>query len=50
MGTTQLNIPRDFFYGDIEAEIPQPIRIGRGAGDEARSTKPLAYWLKRSFR
>ena len=35
MGPTQLNIPRDFFYGDIEVEIPQPIRIGRGAGDEA---------------
>ena len=35
MGPTQLNIPRDFFYGDIEAEIPQPIRIGRGAGDAA---------------
>jgi sulfoacetaldehyde acetyltransferase len=35
MGPTQLNIPRDYFYGDIECEIPQPIRIGRGAGDEA---------------
>ena len=35
MGPTQLNIPRDYFYGDIEVEIPQPIRIGRGAGDEA---------------
>ena len=35
MGPTQLNIPRDFFYGDIECEIPRPIRIGRGAGDEA---------------
>jgi sulfoacetaldehyde acetyltransferase len=35
MGTTQLNIPRDFFYGDIEVEIPRPIRIGRGAGDES---------------
>lgn len=35
MGPTQLNIPRDFFYGDIECEIPKPIRIGRGAGDEA---------------
>src|SRR5512144_1276398 len=34
MGPAQLNIPRDFFYGDIECEIPQPIRIGRGAGDE----------------
>jgi sulfoacetaldehyde acetyltransferase len=35
MGPTQLNIPRDFFYGDIEAEIPKPIRVGRGAGDSA---------------
>ncbi|MEO7743217.1 MAG: sulfoacetaldehyde acetyltransferase [Usitatibacter sp.] len=34
MGPTQLNIPRDFFYGDIECEIPRPIRIGLGAGDE----------------
>ncbi len=34
MGPTQLNIPRDFFYGDIECEIPAPIRIGRGAGDD----------------
>lgn len=35
MGPTQLNIPRDFFYGDIECEIPKPIRIGRGGGDTA---------------
>jgi len=35
MGPTQLNIPRDYFYGDLECEIPQPIRVGRGAGDEA---------------
>src|SRR5512144_563399 len=34
MGPTQLNIPRDFFYGDIECEIPRPIRIERGAGGE----------------
>ncbi len=33
-GPTQLNIPRDFFYGDIECEIPQPIKIERGAGGE----------------
>ena len=45
MGPTQLNIPRDFFYGDIECEIPargrdrarrgrrtQPRRGGRAAG------------------
>jgi len=33
MGPCQLNIPRDYFYGDIQATIPQPMRIGRGAGD-----------------
>jgi len=34
MGPTQLNIPRDFFYGDIECEIPRPVAIERGAGGE----------------
>ena len=32
MGPTQLNIPRDLFYGDITVEIPKPIRVERGAG------------------
>jgi sulfoacetaldehyde acetyltransferase len=32
MGPTQLNIPRDHFYGEIEAEIPQPCRLDRGPG------------------
>jgi sulfoacetaldehyde acetyltransferase len=35
LGPAQLNIPRDFFYGDIETSIPAPTRIGRGAGDAA---------------
>jgi sulfoacetaldehyde acetyltransferase len=35
LGPTQLNIPRDYFYGDIESDIPTPIRIERGAGGEA---------------
>jgi sulfoacetaldehyde acetyltransferase len=34
MGPAQLNIPRDYFYGDIECEIPTPIVIERGAGGE----------------
>jgi sulfoacetaldehyde acetyltransferase len=34
LGPTQLNIPRDFFYGDIECEVPHPVRIERGAGGE----------------
>jgi sulfoacetaldehyde acetyltransferase len=35
LGPTQLNIPRDYFYGDITTEIPQPQRLDRGAGGEA---------------
>src|SRR5499427_3769921 len=35
MGPAQLNIPRDFFYGDLEATITEPLRIGRGAGDDS---------------
>jgi sulfoacetaldehyde acetyltransferase len=33
MGPAQLNVPRDFFYGDIQASIGPPLRIGRGPGD-----------------
>jgi len=33
MGPAQLNIPRDFFYGDIDTAIPTPLSIGRGAGE-----------------
>jgi sulfoacetaldehyde acetyltransferase len=36
MGPTQLNIPRDYFYGQIKAEIPQPQRLDRGAGGDQR--------------
>ena len=34
-GPTQLNIPRDYFYGEIECEIPQPQRVDRGPGGDA---------------
>ena len=35
LGPTQLNIPRDFFYGEIEATISPPLRIAHGPGDAA---------------
>ena len=35
MGPTQLNIPRDYFYGEFETVIPSPMRIAHGAGDAA---------------
>jgi sulfoacetaldehyde acetyltransferase len=31
-GPTQLNIPRDYFYGDVDGNIPKPIKIERAAG------------------
>ena len=34
MGPTQLNIPRDYFYGEITCEIPKPMRVELGAGGE----------------
>ena len=35
MGPSQLNIPRDFFYGEIDATISPPMRISHGPGDSA---------------
>jgi sulfoacetaldehyde acetyltransferase len=35
MGPTQLNIPRDYFYGEITTEIPLPLPVELGAGGEA---------------
>ena len=34
MGPTQLNIPRDRFYGDIDVEIAEPMVLDRGPGGE----------------
>jgi len=31
-GPTQINIPRDYFYGEVEVEIPRPLPIERPAG------------------
>ncbi|HET9694439.1 MAG TPA: sulfoacetaldehyde acetyltransferase [Steroidobacteraceae bacterium] len=33
MGPAQLNVPRDYFYGECVAPIASPMRIGRGPGD-----------------
>jgi sulfoacetaldehyde acetyltransferase len=44
IGPTQVNIPRDHFYGEIEVEIPQPFRLDRGPGG-ARSLDEAADLL-----
>ena len=35
IGPTQINIPRDRFYGDIDVEIADPMVLDRGAGGKA---------------
>src|SRR6187455_530758 len=49
LGPTQLNIPRDFFYGDIECEIPRPLAIERGAGGEKSLDEAAALLAKAQF-
>ena len=34
IGPTQLNIPRDYFYGEVDIDVPQPQRLDRGPGGE----------------
>ncbi len=44
-GPTQVNIPRDYFYGEIDVDIPEPIRIDRSPGGAVsldRAAKLLA--------
>jgi sulfoacetaldehyde acetyltransferase len=49
MGPSQLNIPRDFFYGDIQAVVQPPLRIGRGPGDSAALDEAAALLASAKF-
>ncbi|HEU4815918.1 sulfoacetaldehyde acetyltransferase, partial [Janthinobacterium sp.] len=49
MGPTQLNIPRDYFYGEIKAEIPKPNRLDRGAGGEQSLNDAAELLAKAKF-
>jgi sulfoacetaldehyde acetyltransferase len=49
MGPAQLNIPRDYFYGDIQAVVGAPMRIGRGAGDAAALDEAAALLAGAKF-
>jgi len=49
LGPAQLNIPRDFFYGEIEATIAEPLRINQGAGDAAALERAAALLAGASF-
>jgi len=49
MGPTQLNIPRDLFYGDINSEIPQPSHLDRGPGGEKTLNEAAELLAKAKF-
>ena len=49
LGPTQLNIPRDFFYGEGEYEIPTPVTIERGAGGETALDEAAALLATAKF-
>ena len=49
MGPTQLNIPRDYFYGDYQFEVPAPIMIERGSGGEKSLAEAADLLAKATF-
>ena len=49
MAPSQLNIPRDYFYGEIEVEIPQPMRVDRGAGGMKHLLQAVALLKQAKF-
>ena len=46
-GPVQINIPRDYFYGEIDVTLPKPVRIERSAGGPEPRSRPRP---KRSSR
>ncbi|MDB5999154.1 MAG: xsc [Rhizobacter sp.] len=49
MAPTQLNIPRDYFYGEITCEIPKPARLDRGAGGEKTLAEAIELLASAKF-
>ncbi len=49
MGPTQLNIPRDYFYGEIYVDIPQPQRLDRGPGGDSSLNQAAELLAKAKF-
>jgi len=49
MGPAQLNIPRDYFYGEADYDIPQPIRVERGPGGKESLEKAAQLLAKAKF-
>jgi sulfoacetaldehyde acetyltransferase len=48
-GPTQLNIPRDYFYGDIDCDIFPTDTVSHGAGSETQINKTAELLAKAKF-
>jgi sulfoacetaldehyde acetyltransferase len=48
-GPTQLNIPRDYFYGEIDVKVPKPQDIERGAGGPRSLAQAAELLAKAKF-
>ena len=48
-GPTQLNIPRDYFYGDIDCDIFPTDTVSHGAGSEVQINKAAELLAKAKF-
>ena len=48
-GPTQLNIPRDYFYGEADCEIPKPQRVARGPGADESLDEAAELLAKAKF-
>jgi sulfoacetaldehyde acetyltransferase len=48
-GPTQLNIPRDYFYGDIDCEIFPTDTVSHGAGSETQINKAAELLARAKF-
>lgn len=49
IGPTQLNIPRDYFYGEVNVDIPQPMRVDRGPGGDETLTQAVEMLAAAKF-
>ncbi len=48
-GPAQINIPRDYFYGDIDVDIPKPMAFERSSGGPADLEQAAALLAEAKF-
>lgn len=48
-GPTQVNIPRDYFYGEFDYNIPRPLRLGKLSGARAEISAAVEMLANAKF-